>query len=98
MDKSTAIIITGGFLDTSQAKTAHGLIRGTDRFSILAIIDDKNAGKDAGEVLDKTKRDIPIYSSITEFVRGTRQKPRYCIIGVATKGGVIPQSLRLRMG
>jgi uncharacterized NAD-dependent epimerase/dehydratase family protein len=96
MDKSTAIIITGGYLDTPQAKTAHGLIRGTDRFSILAIIDEKNAGKDAGEVLDKNKRDIPVYSSITDFVKG-RQKPRYCIIGVATKGGVIPASLRAQL-
>ncbi len=97
MDKSTAIIITGGYLDTGQAKTAHGLIRGTDRFSILAIIDEKNVGKDAGEVLDSTRRDIPIFSSITEFVRDTRQKPRYCIIGVATKGGVIPESLRAQL-
>lgn len=96
MEKSTAIIITGGYLDTAQAKTAHGLIRGTDRFSILAIIDEKNAGKDAGVVLDKTKRDIPIYPSITDFVKG-RQKPRYCIIGVATKGGVIPASLRAQL-
>ena len=97
MDKSTAIIITGGYLDTGQAKTAHGLIRGTDRFSILAIIDEKNAGKDAGEVLDRTPRDMPIFSSITEFVRTARQKPRYCIIGVATKGGVIPESLRAQL-
>ncbi len=97
MDKSTAIVITGGYLDTGQAKTAHGLIRGTDRFSILAIIDERNKGKDAGEVLDNTSRDIPIFSSITEFVQSTRQKPRYCIIGVATKGGVIPESLRAQL-
>jgi uncharacterized NAD-dependent epimerase/dehydratase family protein len=97
MDKSTAIVITGGYLDTSQAKTAHGLIRGTDRFSILAVIDDKNSGKDAGEVLDKKKRDIPVYSSITDFVRNGGSKARYCIIGVATKGGVIPESLRSQL-
>ena len=97
MDKSTAIIITGGYLDTGQAKTAHGLIRGTDRFSILAIIDEKNVGKDAGEVLDRNRREIPVYSSITDFVTSTGQKPRYCIIGVATKGGVIPPSLRAQL-
>jgi uncharacterized NAD-dependent epimerase/dehydratase family protein len=94
MDKSTAIVITGGYLDTSQAKTAHGLIRGTDRFSILAVIDEKNAGRDAGEVLDRQKRNIPVYSSIADFVTKGRQKAQYCIIGVATKGGLIPQSLR----
>jgi hypothetical protein len=29
MEKSNAIVITGGYLDTNNAKTAHGLIRGT---------------------------------------------------------------------
>lgn len=94
MEKSTAIVITGGYLASSNAKTAHGLIRGTDRFEILAFIDDKTAGKDAGEVLDGRKRNIPIYSTINDFLK-TGQKAKYCVIGVATKGGVIPDSLRI---
>lgn len=94
MEKSKAIVITGGYLDTSNAKTAHGLIRGTDRFHILGFIDDKNSGKDAGEVLDGKKRNIPIYATIQDFLK-TAQKATYCIIGVATKGGVIPDSLRV---
>jgi uncharacterized NAD-dependent epimerase/dehydratase family protein len=93
MEKSNAIVITGGYLDTSSAKTAHGLIRGTDRFTIVGVIDEKNQGKDAGDVLDGKKRNIPIYESIAEFVRSGK-KAKYCIVGVATKGGVIPDSLR----
>ena len=93
MDKSTAIVITGGYLDTYSAKTAHGLIRGTDRFTILGVIDEKSPGKDAGEVLDGKKRDIPIYATIADFVKTSGQRARYCIVGVATKGGVIPESL-----
>jgi uncharacterized NAD-dependent epimerase/dehydratase family protein len=93
MEKSKAIVITGGYLDTSNAKTAHGLIRGTDRFHILGFIDDKNSGRDAGEVLDGKKRNIPIHATIQDFLK-TGQKATYCIIGVATKGGVIPDSLR----
>jgi uncharacterized NAD-dependent epimerase/dehydratase family protein len=58
MEKNNAIIITGGYLNSSNAKTAHGLIRGTDRFTIVGIIDEKSAGKDAGEVLDGKKRNI----------------------------------------
>lgn len=92
--KSNAIVITGGLLDTVSAKTAHGLIRGTDRFYIAGIIDHKNYGRDAGEVLDGKVRSIPVYSTIADFVRAVPQKARYCIIGVATKGGVIPESLR----
>ncbi|MCZ8355015.1 MAG: DUF1611 domain-containing protein [Cyclobacteriaceae bacterium] len=97
MQKTNAIVITGGYLDTSNAKTAHGLIRGTDRFKILGIIDHKHAGKDAGEMLDGKKRNIPIFTSITEAVEKTKEKIQYAVIGVATKGGVIPESLQLML-
>lgn len=90
--KSKALVITGGYLDTNSAKTAHGLIRGTDRFEIVGIVDEKHAGKDAGEVLDGKNRSIPVYASISEA--GKKVKADYCIVGVATKGGVIPDSLR----
>jgi uncharacterized NAD-dependent epimerase/dehydratase family protein len=93
LSMSNAIVITGGLLDTISAKTAHGLIRGTDRFKIVGIIDHKHPGKDAGEILDGRKRNIPIYGSINDFL-ATNQKAEYCIVGVATKGGVIPESLR----
>ncbi len=89
-----AIILTGGYLDTISAKTAHGLLRGTERFRILGVIDSRHAGKDAGEVLDGKKRNIPVYAGIPEFVQQSAEKAKYCIIGVATKGGVIPDSLR----
>ncbi|PZR41241.1 MAG: DUF1611 domain-containing protein [Azospira oryzae] len=94
MQKSNAIVITAGYLDTPSGKTAHGLIRGTDRFTILAVIDERHAGKDAGEALDGKKRNIPIYASIADFITTSKEKATYCILGVATKGGVIPDSIR----
>ncbi len=94
MEKSNAIIITAGYLDTNSGKTAHGLIRGTDRYNIVGVIDHKSAGKDAGEVLDGKHRNIPVYASVDEFAKISKQAATYCIIGVATKGGVIPDSLR----
>src|SRR5689334_9480133 len=95
--KSNAIVITGGYLHTGNAKTAHGLIRGTDRFHIVGVIDDKNSGKDAGEVLDGKNRGIPVYSSLEDFAKQSSEKATYCIVGVATKGGVIPDSLRVML-
>lgn len=94
MQKANAIIITAGHLDSNNGKTAHGLIRGTERFNIVGVIDDKHPGKDAGEVLDGKKRNIPIYATIEDFVTNGKEKAAYGIIGVATKGGVIPDSLR----
>ena len=88
--KSKAIVLTDGMLHESDAKTAHGLIRGTERFKICAVIDSKHAGKDAGEVLDGKHRNIPVLSNIEEAVQ---QIPdiQYCIIGIATVGGVLPK-------
>lgn len=94
MEKSNAIIITAGHLDGNSGKTAHGLIRGTDRYNIVGVIDSNHAGEDAGEVLDGKKRNIPVYATIEEFAKTSKQTAKYCIIGVATKGGVIPDSLR----
>jgi uncharacterized NAD-dependent epimerase/dehydratase family protein len=95
--KSNAIVITGGYLDTISAKSAHGLIRGTDRFNLVGVVDSKNAGKDAGEVLDGKKRNIPVFASIADFHKSSPEKAHYCIVGLATKGGVIPDSLRLEL-
>jgi uncharacterized NAD-dependent epimerase/dehydratase family protein len=94
MQKSNAIVLTGGYLNTNSAKTAHGLIRGTDRFTIVGVIDEKLSGRDAGEVLDGKHRGIPVHPSIQDFL-GAGHQAQYCIIGVATKGGVIPPSLRV---
>lgn len=95
MQKSNAIVITGGYLASSNAKTAHGLIRGTERFNVLAIIDEKFPGADAGEILDKRKRNIPVYATIAEALKTLKEPIKYCVIGVATKGGVIPETLRV---
>ena len=95
--KSNAIVITGGKLNTISAKTAHGLIRGTDRFNIIGVIDSNVAGKDAGEVLDGVRRNIPVYASISDFRKKSSVPAKYCIVGLATKGGVIPDSLRIEL-
>lgn len=89
----TACIITGGLFDTIHAKTAHGLIRESKRFNILGVIDNKMAGQDAGTFVDGKKRGIPIVSDIKELMAATGQKPQYAVIGMATKGGRLPESL-----
>ena len=87
----TALILTNGRLDTEDAKTAHGLIRGTSRFEILGVIDSVCAGNDAGAVLDGNHRDIPIYASVAEFLEHNDRKPDFGIVGVALSGGKLPE-------
>ena len=36
---NNAIILTNGLLKALDAKTAHGLIRGTERFTIKGVVD-----------------------------------------------------------
>jgi uncharacterized NAD-dependent epimerase/dehydratase family protein len=83
----SAVILTNGNLDHEDAKTAHGLIRGTERFEITGIIDHNSAGQDAGEVLDGIHRNIPVYSNMDDYLAARARKPDYAIIGVALSGG-----------
>lgn len=94
MKKEQAIVLTAGLLDDSFAKTAHGLIRGTDRFQIVSIIDEKFHGQDAGEVMDGKFVNIPVFSSIQAYLDTSAFTPKYCIVGVAFPGGKMPESMK----
>lgn len=87
--KPKAIVLTDGMLPTLDAKTAHGLIRGTDRYDIVAVIDSVHAGKDAGEAMDGINRNIPVVASVEEAIK-VISDIKYCIIGLATVGGKLP--------
>lgn len=88
--KENAILLTAGILAGDNAKTAHGLIRKTSRYNVIAVIDSNSAGEDAGYVLDKIKRDIPVYTSLQEFMNQSAKKAGVAIVGVAFPGGKLP--------
>ncbi|MBC8123586.1 MAG: DUF1611 domain-containing protein [Gemmatimonadaceae bacterium] len=97
MDGS-AIVICDGEYSTLSGKTAHGLVRETERYEILGVIDAPTAGRDAGEVLDGVHRGIPIYASLARALSDLPGRPDYCIVGVATHGGELTASLRSQLG
>jgi uncharacterized NAD-dependent epimerase/dehydratase family protein len=90
----TAIVLCNGYYGTINGKTAHGLVRGTDRYRILAVVDPPAAGRDAGEILDGIHRGIPVVASIGEALGSLTAKPDYAIVGVATSGGRMTADLR----
>ncbi len=98
--KKEALILTHGLLTTENGKTAHGLIRGSDRFRIIGVIDYATAGQDAGEVLDGTHRNIPIFDTIENALNQLDTTPQYLIVGVAVAGGRLPVEMLeiLKMG
>ena len=91
--QQTAAILTDGWVETMFAKTAHGLVRGPSRFRILGLVDQAGAGHDAGQLLDGRPRGIPTYASLSERMERAG-RPDVVVVGVATSGGVLPDSLR----
>jgi len=88
-----AIVLTNGFLKLSDAKTAHGLIRGTERFKIIGVVDGaETAGKDAGEILDGKHRNIPVFESLLSAKQNLTDI-NFLIVGIATVGGRLPESM-----
>lgn len=91
--QQAAVVLSAGILDTANAKTAHGLIRKSSRFRIVGVIDKKFAGKDAGEVIDGKRRDIPVYTDIAAYLASGAPRAAFAVVGVATPGGRIPPAL-----
>lgn len=92
--KRPAIVLANRMFKTPNGKVAHGLIRGSDRFQVTAVVDPDCAGEDAGEALDGQRRGIPIVASLEEALSISRETPRYCVVGIATHGGRFTDELR----
>jgi uncharacterized NAD-dependent epimerase/dehydratase family protein len=90
----TALVICDGFFDTANGKTAHGLVRGTERYRVVGVVDAPTAGRDAGEVLDGRRRGIPVFASIAAALAALPSKPDFAVVGVATSGGRVTPGLR----
>ena len=57
MTKKRAIVYADRLFNCADGKTAHGLVRRTERYQVLSVVDSRNKGHDAGEILDK-KRNV----------------------------------------
>ena len=92
--KHPAIVIADGYFQLPNGKGAHGLVRGSERFRVLSVIDHTCAGQDAGAVLDGTHRDIPIVESMAAALATGPEKATHAVIGVATHGGRLTAALK----
>ena len=86
--KKRAIVYCEREFLTANGKTAHGLVRHTDRYHIVGVVDSAAPVGDAGKILDGKSRGIPLFSSLEEAYRETN--PKIFIIGAVSEGGILP--------
>ena len=86
-----AIVLAEGYLGEDSGKTANGLVLHAVTHEIVAVIDSKKAGQDAGQVVAGKPRGIPV---VATFEEALAFKPEVFYIGVATAGGYLPDSFR----
>ena len=92
-----AVVYCEGAFGTTNGKTAHGLVRRTDRYEVLSVVDSRHAGRDAGEVLDGKANGIPVVASLElalATARDTDRPATHLVVGLATDGGRLPETAR----
>lgn len=92
-----AIVYCQGAFGSTNGKTAHGLVRRTHRYRILAVIDAKLAGKDASQCLGDQPSGIRIVGNLDGALALGRSRgiqPTHFAIGLAPDGGRLPKAAR----
>ena len=93
--KKTALIYCEQQFGLIDGKTAAGLVRHSQTYNIVGVIDSSLAGKDAGEQLDNQKNYIPIFASLESALAQLPDIPDCYIYGKAPLDATIPQSERV---
>ena len=97
MDKTpakTAIVYCEGNFGGIDGKTANGLVRHSEKYQILSIIDSEKAGQDAGETLDNQPNEIPIVQNLAAALKQAGRTPDYFIFGIAPASGMLSSKER----
>jgi len=90
----TAIVYCEKNFGKMDGKTANGLVRYSEEYSILAVIDSTLAGQDAGEILEGKNNDIPIFQDLSQALEELKVPPKYFIYGMAPLEGMLSQQER----
>ena len=89
-----AVVMCEGHFGDPSGKTAHGLVRYSDLYDVVGVLDSALAGRDAGEYLDGKPAGIPIFATLEDALARARARPTHFVMGVATDGGRIPPEYR----
>lgn len=91
---TTAVIYCEANFGAIDGKTANGLIRHSEQYEILSVIDSEKAGLDAGTVLDNEANNIPLCRDLDHALEQTETVPDYFIFGMAPSSGMLSKHER----
>jgi uncharacterized NAD-dependent epimerase/dehydratase family protein len=97
LPEGNAIVYCEGAFNTPNGKTAHGLVRYTQRYRVLSVVDSRYADRDAGDVLDGKASRIPIFGSLEQAVKEADSHTHpatHFVVGLAPDGGRLTSKAR----
>lgn len=86
---ATAIAYCEANFGKPDGKTANGLVRHSEKYEIIAIIDSHHPGDDAGAVLDGEPNGIPICRDLADAIARVEGMPDCFIYGMAPSSGML---------
>jgi uncharacterized NAD-dependent epimerase/dehydratase family protein len=95
--EGNAIVYCEGAFGTTNGKTAHGLVRRSERYRVLSVVDSQTEGRDAGVALDGQPVGIPVVRSLEaalDQAESRELQATHLVIGLAPDGGRLPATAR----
>ncbi|MES9858893.1 MAG: DUF1611 domain-containing protein [Sedimenticola sp.] len=91
---ASAIVYCEANFGDIDGKTANGLIRRSEKYQIISVIDSEKAGLDTGMVLDDKPNDIPICRDLDDALEQAGSVPDCFIFGMAPSSGMLSKHER----
>ncbi|MGB5759785.1 MAG: DUF1611 domain-containing protein [Acidimicrobiales bacterium] len=94
IQRPRAIVYCEANFGAIDGKTANGLVRHSEKYEIVSVIDSRLAGHDAGMVLDGEPNGIPVCGDLDGALTEAGAKPELFIVGVAPTSGLLSTAER----
>ena len=85
----TAVVYCEANFGAIDGKTANGLVRHSEKYQILAVIDSEKNGLDSGVVLDGEPNGIPVCRNLADAIAHVGRTPDCFIYGMAPASGML---------
>jgi uncharacterized NAD-dependent epimerase/dehydratase family protein len=86
---ATAVVYCEANFGSVDGKTANGLVRHSEQYEILSVIDSKQTGRDSGEVLGDARNAIPVCADLSDAIALAGDVPDVFIFGIAPASGML---------